>query len=39
MLGVIASALWTIVSADNFAIPRGAWHLLSGLLGSVGSAA
>ena len=38
MLGVIASALWTIVSADNFAIPREAWHLLMTGLGSIGSA-
>lgn len=38
MLGVIASAVWTILSADNFAIPRAAWHLAMDAFSSIGSA-
>lgn len=37
MLEVIATALWSIVSADDFALPRGAWHLLTGALAGSGS--
>lgn len=29
MLGVVVSALWTIISADNFAIPLYLFHLLT----------
>lgn len=39
MLGVLATAVWTALSADNFAIPRWVFHGLATLLGSVGSAA
>jgi hypothetical protein len=39
MLGTIASALWAVLSADDFAVPRWVFHELVGLLGSVGSAA
>jgi len=38
MLGVVASALWSIISADNFAIPRWTFHELSQLLSATGSA-
>ncbi len=38
MLGTVASALWTVLSADNFAIPRWTFHEIVGLLGSIGSA-
>lgn len=38
MLGVLASAAWSVISADNFAIPRWVFHELTTLLGSVGSA-
>lgn len=38
MLGTLASAGWTVISADNFAIPRWVFHEIIGLLGSVGSA-
>ncbi len=38
MLGTVLAALWTIVSADDFAIPRWAFHELGQLLASTGSA-
>lgn len=38
MLGVVASALWSIISADDFAIPRWTFHELGQLLASTGSA-
>lgn len=38
MLGIVASAVWTIISADDFAIPRAAWHLLLDGLAATGSA-
>lgn len=38
MLGLIASALWEIISAGDFAIPRGAWHLAGDALAAAGSA-
>jgi hypothetical protein len=28
MLGVVLSAVWSILSADDFAIPRWAFHAL-----------
>lgn len=38
MLGTIFGALWTIASADNFAIPRWIAHGVLTLLGATGSA-
>lgn len=38
MLGTVASALWDVISADNFAIPRWIFHAITGALGSIGSA-
>jgi hypothetical protein len=34
MLSIIVSALWTIISADNFAIPVALFHMLTGSTGS-----
>lgn len=38
MLGVVLSAAWTVISADDFAIPRWVFHELGTLLASTGSA-
>lgn len=38
MLGTVASALWTVLSADNFEIPRWVFHETMTLFGSIGSA-
>lgn len=38
MLGVVLSAAWTVLSADDFAIPRWVFHQLGDLLASTGSA-
>lgn len=38
MLGTVLAAVWTIVSADDFAIPRWVFHELGTLLASTGSA-
>lgn len=38
MLGVIANAAWTVISADNFEVPRWIFHEAMSLLGSMGSA-
>lgn len=38
MLGTIFTALWTIASADNFAIPRWIAHEIVTLLSATGSA-
>lgn len=38
MLGVVASAAWSIFSADNFAIPLWVFHEAMTLFGSIGSA-
>lgn len=38
MLGTVLSAAWSILSADNFAVPRWAFHELGALLAATGSA-
>ncbi|AHH20829.1 hypothetical protein NONO_c60530 [Nocardia nova SH22a] len=38
MLGTVLSALWTIISAGDFAIPRWAFHELGELAAYTGSA-
>lgn len=38
MLGTVLSALWTVLSAGDFAIPRWVFHELGTLLASTGSA-
>lgn len=38
MLGVVLSALWTVLSAGDFAIPRWAFGEMRDLLGATGSA-
>lgn len=38
MLGTALAAVWTVISADNFAIPRWAFHELGTLLAATGSA-
>ncbi len=38
MLGTVLAAVWTVISADNFAIPRWAFHELGTLLAATGSA-
>jgi hypothetical protein len=38
MLGTVVSALWTILSADNFAVPLWIFHEITSVLGSIGSA-
>jgi hypothetical protein len=37
-MGAILTAVWSLLSADDFAIPRWAFHELSGLLAATGSA-
>lgn len=36
LLPVIANALWTLISADNFAIPRDIIHLIATGSASIG---
>lgn len=38
MLGVLASAAWSVISADNFEIPKWIFHEAMTLFGSIGSA-
>lgn len=38
MLGTVLSAGWSIISADDFAIPRWAFHELGQLAAYTGSA-
>jgi hypothetical protein len=38
MLATVLAAVWTIISADDFAIPRYVFHELGQLLASTGSA-
>jgi hypothetical protein len=37
-VGTILTAVWTLLSADNFAIPRWVFHEGMTLFGSIGSA-
>lgn len=37
-MGAILTAVWTLLSADNFAIPRWAFHEMGTLLAATGSA-
>lgn len=37
-MGTFVMDAWNFLSADNFAAPRCAYHVLSGLLAATGSA-